>query len=737
MAQPYTIKSGDPRNDVSPAAPKGFSKFNLSHRFLQTHRFGEITPHESFETIKGAKDSVRLMNDTSSYSLKAPLKTEMFQKRSNFFVPLQAIIRNNWELLVAQPNDGDDVPQEVDGVVQPDVLNTFFQNLVNSLRNTFISSVPSEPLFRIFLTNYLKNLLISEMFFSQGSLCKQLYYDFSHCVKAYDGDHNDPSLALIPNSVSFDRFLEKVFSALAPVSDSNLGFYIYRVRWFDEDGNVTDTYDVVSDEYLNDNTANIVEGSGFFQRISFRHFLDLARQNLNFSIIYFNSSFGNASSQDVFFEEIESGLYHLDDSISEFLFGNFLSSYEVEGEESSYNIILPNLTFYKTLVKPVNFDKLSAYQIIAAHFFSLDHVDYIYSAELYRQLIQYYVDQLVTDDADKTFSWNGLKLHYDALSGEMMKKCIFTSAFISSPVVTSYVFSYEFCYLTALFSFRHSLRYLDYFTGGRTRPLSVGSSTDPRANINVAVNNNAVNGVEMILAQNAARYLNFAQRVGKKISQWLDKMFPGGVPKPDMHDPQWLSSTGDALNPEQTQNTGAGQLEEAQSITARFKNDSNRYMFTIQPDRPGYIICVTYYDVPRAYAYATAKENMHADRYDRFNPFFQYNGSQEVSKQELGLAGDTPFSYQGRYEEYKQNYDVVSGGFVENLPGFAFIADVQSGLPMQQNLNPTYVRSWNCELDPFYLALTGYGLAAYFHFIVKNVNIIECVRPMEYAPQLM
>lgn len=710
MAQPYTIKSGDPRNDVSPAAPKGFSKFNLSHRFLQTHRFGEITPHESFETIKGAKDSVRLMNDTSSYSLKAPLKTEMFQKRSNFFVPLQAIIRNNWELLVAQPNDGDDVPQEVDGVVQPGVINDFFSNL---LAATFTygwesTSVVTNARY-LYVQNLLKNLLVCESFFSQGSLLKQLYYDFSHCV--YFIEHNSRSQKIR----TFDAILERILSALAPVDSTSTGIVSYSVSWYDQDGNITDSFKVVSDSVLIDlpfvNSAD--------RYISFRHFLDLARQNLNFSIDLFSD---NVASP--WFTSSDGNLV-LSSTVGNWLFGDYFVG-------DSY--ILDYL--YYPIIKSINFDKISAYQIIAAHFFSLDHVDYIYSAELYRQLIQYYVDQIVTDDVDKTFTWNGLKLHYDALSGAMMTKCIFNSGYIGF-LLSPFTFSFEFCYLTALFSFRHSLRYLDYFTGGRTRPLSVGSSTDPRANINVAVNNNAVNGVEMILAQNAARYLNFAQRVGKKISQWLDKMFPGGVPKPDMHDPQWLSSTGDALNPEQTQNTGAGQLEEAQSITARFKNDSNRYMFTIQPDRPGYIICVTYYDVPRAYAYATAKENMHADRYDRFNPFFQYNGSQEVSKQELGLAGDAPFSYQGRYEEYKQNYDVVSGGFVENLPGFAFIADVQSGLPMQQNLNPTYVRSWNCELDPFYLALTGYGLAAYFHFIVKNVNIIECVRPMEYAPQLM
>lgn len=734
MAQPTTIKSGDPRNDVTPSAPKGYSTFNLSHRFLQTHRFGEITPHCSFETIKGAKDSIRLMNDTSSYSLKAPLKTEMFQKRSNFFVPLQAIIRNNWELLVAQPNSGDDVLPDVDGVVSKDRLNSFFSALVSSLiPNPDGESLVETPIYS-FIDNYLHNLLVAEMFFSQGSLCKQLLIDFSHCV------HADEKSAFGIKKRSFDAFLEQVLSKLAPVSSSLTGIYFYRVRWFDEDGSTTALYEVVADENLSENPTYVIPGSGVYQQINFRHFLDLARQDLNFHIQYmeYDPSFVAVDGGDEEEEEESKSLRadsssYISDTLISYLFGNFNFS------DSDGVVSYVRLSFDIPLTEDVNFDKLSAYQIVCAHFFSLDHVDYIYSAELYRQLIQYYVDKIVTTLSNQRFTWNGLELHYDALSGYMIDRACFRSTYISDlSTDRSYPsFSFYYAYLTALFSFRHSLRYLDYFTGGRTQPLSVGSNTDPRANVNVAVNNGAVNGVEMILAQNAARYLNFAQRVGKKISQWLDKMFPGGTPKPDMHDPQWLASTGDALNPEQTQNTGEGQLTEANSITARFKNDSNRYMFTIQPDRPGYIICVTYYDVPRAYAYATDRENLHKDRYDRFNPFLQYNGSQAVYKQELGISGDTPFSYQGRYEEYKQKYDIVAGGFVENLPGFAFIADLQSGLPMQQNLNPTYVRSWNTELDPFYLALTGYGLAGYFHFIVKNVNIINCVRPMEYAPQLM
>lgn len=700
MAQPFTIKSGDERNDVTPAAPKGYSTFNLSHIFLQTHRFAEIAPTESFEVIKGDKISLRLQSDTSSYSLKAPIKTDMFKKSSNFFVPLQAIIRNNWELVTAQPNSGDDVPVDADGVVSAQKINSFFETLLQYL--TDLSLYTSTPYLPNLMTKYLRSLLTAEMFFSQGSLCKQLYYDFSHCLYFIQRIED-----VRQKIVSFDKFADFVLSKMNPVIPPSSGVREFTIRFYDEEGNVTDSYSVLPESLLVENSIKIDANSNC---ISFRHCLDLCRQNLNFKI-----------------ENVVSSLSNDVAVINEFFFGDFLDV------EDSLHVLSSGIL---SLTEDINFDKLAAYQIVCAHFFSLDHVDYIYSAELYRQLMQYYVDKcydLYSLTADQHFSWNGLELNYDALSG----RAIGNLAFRIDNFTSSSNFEFGRCYLTALFSFRHSLRYLDYFTGGRTKPLSVGTLGDQRADVSVPVVSNSVNAVDMVLAQNAARYLNFAQRAGRKISKWLEDLFPGGQPKVDFHDPQWLSSVGDPLEPQQTQNTGQSQVTDANSITARFKNDSNRFMYQYEPDRPGYMISVAYYDVPRAYAFATAKENMHRDRYDRFNPFFQFNGSQAVKCQELGIPGDDPFSYQNRYEEYKQNYGICAGGFVENLPGFAFIADVQSGLPMQSHLNPTYVRSWNVELDPFYLALTGFCLASYFHFIVKNVNIIQGQRPMEYAPNLM
>lgn len=72
------------------------------------------------------------------------------------------------------------------------------------------------------------------------------------------------------------------------------------------------------------------------------------------------------------------------------------------------------------VVAPCDLAKFFAYQIVCAHFFSNDHVDYIYSAELYRQnynsLLSAILGIIGLSLDDSTFSWNGVDYLYDSLS---------------------------------------------------------------------------------------------------------------------------------------------------------------------------------------------------------------------------------------------------------------------------------------------------------------------------------
>lgn len=709
--QPDNFQSGAKINDIAPDAPKSFSTFPLSYRMLQTHRLGEITPHACWGVEGAFKPSLRCMADTDTYSLKAPLKTDIYQKRNNFAVALQAILPHSYQLIEAQPTEGDDVPQDCDGVVAGSSIRTFLNALSFSTSTISWETSVDEVTLNDYLCRELKRFLILEMFGSQGSLLKNLKYDFTHLFEVFALVNGKRSYR------SFDQLLEKFLSGLAPAS-TGTRIYNFEVTWYDEDGQMTDQYVVVSDDRLGQ-TPDLSTSY-----ISYRHFLDLARQNLNFLITDISAH------RDLFISVEEAGedvfLSTLSEDLIDLLFGDFVDR-QVPTVLLSVN---PSSNFNATY----NFDMLSAYQLICAHFYSSDYVDYVYTAELFRQLIQYYDDKVYTM-SNAVYTWNGMKIRYDALAGLYFTKhfaaIVSDFAGMNDEEGADSFYSFAGNFMTAMFSFRHNLRYKDYFTGGRTKPLSVGD-------VGVAVSGGEVNAVDIIIKQNTARLFNWAARVGKKWSKQSQKK-TGIQPAFDYHDPKWISGTGDLVGADYTQNTGAAQVSEPNSITAKLKANTNRYQFSFEADRKSFIICLTSYDIPRCYAFATDRENFIADRYDMFQPFFQYNGSQAVLSSELGLhqAADTPFAYQGRYMHLKQKYDICAGGFLQYLPGYAFIADVAPGLPQQKNLNPTYIRTWNCELDPFFVSLTGYGLAAYFHFIVKNTNIINEQAPMEYNPQLM
>lgn len=726
MAQPSTIKSGNKINDTAPAIPQQYSTFPLSYRFFQTQQYAHITPHLNFKTEEGFEDTFRAMADTSSLSLNAPLKSDIYQKRSNFFVPLQAILPRNWEYISVQPTNGDDVADQVNGVVSGEQMRTFLNKFCNGVSSLALSlGEEDDPVtFSGYVGNLIRNILVLEMFCSQGSLCKQLRYDFSHFFQAKEYVAGHGALKRVKPR-SFDYFADQVLSALAPKSADLTGIHLFEVAWWNESEEVSDHYIVAPEGYLN--TLPARENTEGLQYISYDHFLDMARQNLNFNIYILDKS----DSWDLMYvePEDEEAYYQPTSSVIDVLFDDF---YNPSLSTTSLQVsISPAADFQPTY----NFNYLSAYQIICAHFFSWDFTDYVYSANLYRELMQYYCDKIVTTASQRVFNWNGLQLHYDSLSGYYINKAFVNSLVLlgERPFADSdqnfSVFNWGWNYLTSLFSFRHNLRYMDYFVGGRTRPLSVG-------NVGVAVSNNQVNVVDVVIQKNYAKWLNWSQRIGRKFADYI-KGKAKIEPRPDLHDPQWLSGTGDLVFADTVQNTGEAQQDNPNSITANLKSNTNRYQFKYMADRLGYIIGVTTYDIPRAYAFATGRDNYHANRYDDFNPMMQYDGSQPVYKSELGLKGSTPFAYQTKYSEFKQMYDIAAGGFVENLPGFTFIADTQAGVPMQQNLNPSYIRSWNEELSPFFISLTGHVLAKRFNFIVVNTNIINAHRNMEYQPQLM
>ena len=86
--------------------------------------------------------------------------------------------------------------------------------------------------------------------------------------------------------------------------------------------------------------------------------------------------------------------------------------------------------------------------------------------------------------------------------------------------------------------------------------------------------------------------------------------------------------------------------------------------------------------------------------------------------------------------EYKQRFDVVCGDFEDMLPGW-ILTDNDQSREYNSNLNSDFIRSYNTELDQFYLSLTGFSLGRYFHFVCLTENNVRAKRAMAVDPQIL
>lgn len=374
--------------------------------------------------------------------------------------------------------------------------------------------------------------------------------------------------------------------------------------------------------------------------------------------------------------------------------------------------------------------RLFAYQLVCAHFYSNDHVDFIYSAELYRQYIWSLISTFGSG-FQVTFSYNGLDIPYDYLSSRF---------FI---LQLSGDMTYIDCsvFLQAIFGYKHSLRYVDYFVGAKTRPLAVGD-----VNVDVQPGSpNYVNIVDITRNIQAQRFLNAVNISGRKFSNYLEELFPGGKVAPDYHNPFYIGHTSDDIYGQEIENTNVIDQESAEqplSIISNLRSNGSRFEFSFECDRPCILLGISYFDVPRSYWSTIERQNFAKDRYDMFNPFMQFVGDQQIYQNELCPAKNSApvFGYTTRNMEYKQRYNQCAGGFVSHLPGYTFLNDRAWELDLfyqSPTIGPSFIRSKSYELDRFYISLTGYSLCDYFHFIVDTYNDVKASRPMAYQPNIL
>lgn len=382
----------------------------------------------------------------------------------------------------------------------------------------------------------------------------------------------------------------------------------------------------------------------------------------------------------------------------------------------------------------INIEPIVAYQLTCAHFFSNSKVDYVYTSELFLDNAQ----SLAYGDSAfiPTYVWNGIVKLYDVFSGYYLRvmsrriEDIDREGNWDDPA--TYITALSYWY--NLFTIQRSLRYGDYFTAAHPEPLAVGD-------INAPVIDGSVNALDMTRKLQLTRLLNKVNISGPRIEDYLLALFGGPLPEAPDNVPIRLSLEKSNIEGFEVNNTGAEQSSsDARNITTtNLRLTDSRYMFEASIDKPCWLIVVQYYDAERIYSKTLDRFSYHHDRYDDFIPDLQFEGDQDVKLQELDITRpDVPFAYNLRYMEYKNRYSYASGGFIENLPSWAFITDNADGAEPNEHINPEYIRSSPSEFDRFYKSFAGaYSLGSYFHFIVFNTNVVNPQRQMVLAPEIL
>lgn len=694
------VAPSNPQNEVHESRPHNRSRLPLSYRFYDTHRFGEVHPFFVAETVPSDSFHLRPVQEIQSYTLRAPLMDEISVRQFLGFVPMEAILPLNWDKFYTNPVQGEDVSDLV-GPCVPNFWNIaaqFHQNSSASMQSLISNSSITAPWL---LTALFRWLVFNEYLFSNGSLLTSLGIHGNARFRCVNSSRN--------SQYSWDYFFDNAVQSLA----SNVASFVYN-----RTGKRT--------LYVNcqiDQSTSVSPDDRTNYAVSLRTFLSIFRDDPSGSI------------DQVVFED-QSTLASLKTALS--ANGSYFDS------NNTVQILLGDgeTPTDRNGLQPLNLSRIWAYQLICAEYFTNDHVDYIFDSNLFRQYIwQLYLGS-VSSGIVTTFSVNGFTYQYDSLSGYVFSTVFSALSSYWSTASALYASNSavinRMALISAALAFRPSLRFKDYFTGSRTQPLAIDTSGETGVSVN---SNQQISVIDVTRGIQRQRFLNAANLSGRRVKEYVKQMF-GVDQKQDYHHAIWLAEKGSPVYGDQTQNTGSEQYSRSSSVTSTFRNVANNNLFDVDFDREGVFIAVNYYDAPRSYSKTTERQAFIKSRYDMFNTYMQFVGDQPIFSAEIGGPYPTIdqasgiWSYTGRDMQWKQRYNQASGGFIEALPGWTFLAD-KVGRTAIVNLDPDYIRSVPSELDVFYLRLTGFSLGTYFHFIVKTQNQCEADRPMAYSPTIL
>lgn len=482
----------NPQNNSNGHFIHNYSHFpdSLSRSRVYTARFGEYTPSFVFDGVEKDEISVNSVDRVDSYSLNSPFKGTIRKIKETFCVPKMALLPINWDRIYVQPSNGDDVPKDANCVLLdfPSAFTAYWQRLHTLCKNS--AAVTNEATFCSFLTACMRMLVYGEYYFSEGSLL------------AYCGYHGNAQIEFNQNDPSYDHFFDDSMRYLfgnilyINVSFGSYGTSSYRVK-----------------KYIGLSGARPSDFD--FDRVSsFRDFITDFREDPSARII----SITAPGAPD---------------------YATIQTTYKNAGLGRTFRFILPSSSgldddLKDMLPTSLNLSRPLSYQMLCHHFYSNSGVDFIYTAELFRQYIYNLCLKCNNEGRTSYFVQNGINVQFDILSGHVLKYNMFfksapTYADLTADIADTEGFLYQLILASSIFTFRRSLRFMDYFVGSRTRPLAPFNS-------DVSVNNNSVSVIDITKRIQGQRFANSVMRVRSKIENYVKGLF-GEAPAPDYHNP--------------------------------------------------------------------------------------------------------------------------------------------------------------------------------------------------------
>lgn len=680
------LPTGGGQNDVKPSYYMSRNKFpKLTYKMLTTARYGNIFPTFYFHGTRGDKIPLNSSHELDTFTLKSPLKSDVRFNKTYVKVPYKAIYHHDWDIMRVPPTTGDDVPNDVRAIFPIGSIVHSLHYRFTMASNSAVQATQSIPLSNI-MTSWFTHLLALESILSEGSLFSQYNLHFS---KYFFNYYFGSELKYI-DYTNYDAWFDDILMTFVDgLKDLDLMFVLSLGDRLDVESQVT--YNVVTD----------MRTTSYSNAISFRTALDLMRD-------------------EVFSVQISP------DAVS--FVNDFISA--------SARILVttnnkPALDFN------LNIEPIIAYQLACYQFFTDSNIDYIYDADQYRRMIlSFYRNLLGSANVPAFFDYNSFHYEYDVFSNYYFR-------LLSANIDANGLNYLSYPILLSIFSHRRSLRYKDYFTGCRPRPLAVGDIEDEYT---ASVNSGKVSAISVARSMQFTRFGHNVSLAGRRIADYLQMIVPGKrLDAPD-DQPLWLAHESFILKGFEVENTGNAQLsnnpEDRNIITTNLKSSAGKFSFMTEVEDQCIILGLGSFDIARVYSRTIDRFAFHENRFDDFIPQLQFIGDQELYDKEIGLNIDSvvplPYGYHVRHKEYKQKYHYACGGFIDNLPSWAFVTDNTDGVPASNNINSLYIRAVPSEFDRFYKSLTGYSLGSYFHFIlcIKN-DLSECSRAMIPAPEIL